>query len=724
VIAGAQSATTPLRIFGRVAMGMRVLRVLVHMRKVNELKGTVTTKLRTAVSQNKRRYLHHGFDLDLTYITDRVIAMSAPALGGHKTYRNDCHVVSRFLSLRHYASFFVFNLCDTYISSDGSIGNYHPQMFFNQVQRIPFEDHGPPLLIEMIHFCREASKWLQRDTAHVVNVHCKGGKGRTGVMIAALLLWCGHRKCAMDAMELFTFRRTQNYDPDAGIDESVAIKSVTGSSNKKQPNRGVDGPSQQRYVFYIEAMLYQGIQPLNASQTILKALRFPAGAAQEAKSWYLSFTVKSQRTTIYDSFGHKGAQARSFGGANYTGIDLTMPANVTLCEDTKIEMYRHKNAKEPSRTLMWFVVFHPAFYQGKTEIVFAKKKVDMLHKDSRCSKADADFTLTLEVSTSSDDPTIALEETLHSLFEMHGEVRNFSAGEQIKYHDDSTGELVLITSGLAEAVVNEEVIQSRREHSIHFHPTGFPIPDFGQKAPERVPIHTVLGAGHVLGVSDFLKSKASLPFRARTDVCARILRNIPVSVRAANLDPHSHTLAHPRRNSLKETQVTPADIAYDIYGSRIPPYTKETAVSKPGSPMRKLSRNFSIQESEEEYEGGEVCVEVERKIKRLPSMPRHAASLALRERRAWLVYKRLNVVQTDWRCLEIDGNSKVIINKKIPQIESANANKSHHIVPCVSEQGRTRNVSKVGSLPDLLHTISTANPTWGDIFECYFKAES
>lgn len=130
-----------------------------------------------------------------------------------------------------------------------------------------------PLLIEMIQFCREASKWLLKDPAHVISVHCKGGKGRTGVMIAgdvgrkkclsvqsihmfrlpelmaswfcihfviksqrvvltppafashpfeaALLLWSGHRKCAMDAMELFTFRRTQNYDPDAGIDESV-----------------------------------------------------------------------------------------------------------------------------------------------------------------------------------------------------------------------------------------------------------------------------------------------------------------------------------------------------------------------------------------------------------------------------------------------------------------------------------------------------------------------
>jgi hypothetical protein len=59
--------------------------------------------------------------------------MSAPCFGAHTSYRNDIHVVSRFLSLRHYGSFLVFNLCDTYVSSDGVIGNYHPQMLFNQV---------------------------------------------------------------------------------------------------------------------------------------------------------------------------------------------------------------------------------------------------------------------------------------------------------------------------------------------------------------------------------------------------------------------------------------------------------------------------------------------------------------------------------------------------------------------------------------------------------------
>ncbi len=59
--------------------------------------------------------------------------MSAPAFGGHSAYRNDIHVVSRFLSFRHYGCFFVFNLCDTYASSDGVMGNYNHNMLFGQV---------------------------------------------------------------------------------------------------------------------------------------------------------------------------------------------------------------------------------------------------------------------------------------------------------------------------------------------------------------------------------------------------------------------------------------------------------------------------------------------------------------------------------------------------------------------------------------------------------------
>ena len=61
----------------------------------------------------------HGFDLDLTYITDRVIAMAAPTFGQHSAYRNDVYLVARYLAARHYGAFLVLNLCDTAESSDG-----------------------------------------------------------------------------------------------------------------------------------------------------------------------------------------------------------------------------------------------------------------------------------------------------------------------------------------------------------------------------------------------------------------------------------------------------------------------------------------------------------------------------------------------------------------------------------------------------------------------------
>jgi hypothetical protein len=61
--------------------------------------------LQTAVSQNKRRFIdtEAKFDLDLTYICDRMIAMALPCVDG-AMYRNDIREVARFFSTRHYGS--------------------------------------------------------------------------------------------------------------------------------------------------------------------------------------------------------------------------------------------------------------------------------------------------------------------------------------------------------------------------------------------------------------------------------------------------------------------------------------------------------------------------------------------------------------------------------------------------------------------------------------------
>ena len=51
-------------------------------------------KIRKMVSGARIRYEKDGFNLDLTYITDRILAMSFPAAGFQAIYRNHIDTVS------------------------------------------------------------------------------------------------------------------------------------------------------------------------------------------------------------------------------------------------------------------------------------------------------------------------------------------------------------------------------------------------------------------------------------------------------------------------------------------------------------------------------------------------------------------------------------------------------------------------------------------------------
>jgi phosphatidylinositol-3,4,5-trisphosphate 3-phosphatase and dual-specificity protein phosphatase PTEN len=67
--------------------------------------------LRTLVSQKKKRLIYQEYNLDLTYITNYVVAMGYPAQGTESTIRNKREDVIRFLKSKHGVAVKIYNLC-------------------------------------------------------------------------------------------------------------------------------------------------------------------------------------------------------------------------------------------------------------------------------------------------------------------------------------------------------------------------------------------------------------------------------------------------------------------------------------------------------------------------------------------------------------------------------------------------------------------------------------
>ncbi|XP_027361500.1 phosphatidylinositol 3,4,5-trisphosphate 3-phosphatase and protein-tyrosine-phosphatase PTEN2A-like [Abrus precatorius] len=167
----------------------------------------VQVKARHMVSQNKRRYQEDGFDLDMTYITENIIAMGFP--GGDFSsgifgyiegfYRNHMEEVIRFFETHHKGKYKVYNLCSERL--------YDGSLFQGKVATFPFSDHNCPPIQLIASFCRSAHSWLKEDIQNVVVVHCKAGMGRTGLMICSLLLFLKVFPTAEEAIGYFNQKR-------------------------------------------------------------------------------------------------------------------------------------------------------------------------------------------------------------------------------------------------------------------------------------------------------------------------------------------------------------------------------------------------------------------------------------------------------------------------------------------------------------------------------------
>ena len=212
----------------------------------------ITGTIRAAVSLKKRRFVDDGFDLDLSYITPRIIAMGFPSEGAEGVYRNPMSEVVQFLEKRHKEHFMVYNLC--------SERSYDPGKFGNRVKLFPFDDHNPPPLRMIPDFCRSVQDFLDEDPENVVAIHCKAGKGRTGTMICAFQLFSGDFADAAKCLQWYGYLRTTN-------------------------GKGVTIPSQLRYVHYahqcVPFLTARGKLP--ASSVCLQSIRLSCVPSIDSK---------------------------------------------------------------------------------------------------------------------------------------------------------------------------------------------------------------------------------------------------------------------------------------------------------------------------------------------------------------------------------------------------------------------------------------------------------
>eukprot|EP01087_Luapelamoeba_hula_P004866 TRINITY_DN1485_c0_g1_i3.p1 TRINITY_DN1485_c0_g1~~TRINITY_DN1485_c0_g1_i3.p1 ORF type:complete len:759 (+),score=189.13 TRINITY_DN1485_c0_g1_i3:40-2316(+) len=289
--------------------------------------------LREAVSKEKKRLRlsNEGFNLDLSYITDNIVAMGFPSEGFEGAFRNQMSEIIRFLEKYHRDKYMVYNLCAERV--------YLPLKFNNQMRSFPFYDHNPPAMSLLREFCLSLEYFLALDSENVAVIHCKAGKGRTGVVICCYLMHCGQCATTDEAMRFYAAARTND-------------------------GKGVTIASQQRYVRYYEKLLsiLKGMEPgrpFSSPQLYIKRLRL-ANLSTSVKTAYIRIVCRSRK---YKSLTQKvKKESRSIA------FNFKEPAPVR--EDVKISVY------EKDKVELFTFWFNTGFIEEDLILVLQKNELD------------------------------------------------------------------------------------------------------------------------------------------------------------------------------------------------------------------------------------------------------------------------------------------------------------------------------------------------------------
>ncbi|KAH0621924.1 hypothetical protein JD844_023672 [Phrynosoma platyrhinos] len=333
----------------------RILRIIILIRvfRLASEKERLEKVTRRMVSENKRRYTKDGFDLDLTYVTARVIAMSFPSSGQQAFYRNPIKEVAKFLDTKHEGHYKVYNLC----SEQG----YDPKFFHYRVERIFIDDHNVPTLEEMLKFTASVRKWMQQDENNVIAIHCKGGKGRTGTMVCIWLIDSSQFKSAKESLDYFGERRT---------DKSTSSKF-----------QGVETPSQSRYVGYYVTLKYEYNLKLPPVRSLkIKSIKLYAiNGVGKGNGTDLRVKIFMEKRLIFHCIGATQENCKLFFDGENDWVVIGLENCPLVSNDVKVRFESSSDIPKGYEDCIFFFWFNTSFIEDN-RLYIPRNELDNLHK--------------------------------------------------------------------------------------------------------------------------------------------------------------------------------------------------------------------------------------------------------------------------------------------------------------------------------------------------------
>nr|XP_046237668.1 tensin isoform X2 [Scatophagus argus] len=287
--------------------------------------------------------MEESYEVDLVYITERIISVCFPAAAEARSYTANLKEVATMLRSKHGEHYLVLNLSEQ--RNDLSKLNH-------KVLEFGWPDHHAPALDKICSMCKAIDTWLNGDPRNVVVLHNKGNRGRTGVVVAAYMHYSNISASADQALDRFAMRRFYE--------------------DKALP---VGQPSQKRYVQYFNGLLSGHIK-INNKPLFLHHVIMHGIPNFESKGGCRPFLKIYQAMQPVYTSGIYNVQ-----GDSSTSICITIEPGLLLKGDILLKCY-HKRYRNPTRDVVFRVQFHTCAIHD-LGVVFGKNELDETFRDER-----------------------------------------------------------------------------------------------------------------------------------------------------------------------------------------------------------------------------------------------------------------------------------------------------------------------------------------------------